>query len=75
MTAAESLSLPESGPRQAFDTDNGKSAYEGSDSGAMVDAAALTAFNEGGDEEPMPAGFDQGSTDPKRAKRAADSDF
>lgn len=67
---------------QAFGTDdggviaNGKSAYEGSDRSAMIDAAAaLAAFNEGGDEEPLPDGFDQGSADPKGAKNAADLGF
>ena len=49
---------------QAFGADDAKTAYEAGDRGAIIDAAAtLTAFNEGGDEEPLPAGFDEGTAD------------
>lgn len=67
---------------QAFGTDDGglvavgRLAFSGTDRDLiLVLAESLTSFNEGGDVEPLPTGVDQGSANPKAARRAADKAF
>ena len=68
--------------RQAFGTNDdgliatGKAAFAGSDRSAILSAASeLAAFNEGGDEEPLPKGVDPGKANLKTAQKKADKAF
>ena len=68
--------------KQAFGTNDdgliatGKAAFAGTDRSAILSAAgALAAFNEGGDEEPLPEGVDPGKANPKTAQKKADREF
>ena len=68
--------------RQAFGTDDGgliaagKVAFAGTSRDAILTAAgALANFNEGGDSQPFPSGFIQGSASPKTSKDNANKSF
>ena len=68
--------------KAAFATDDGglvaqgKTAFAGTNIAAIQSAqSALAAFNEGGDTQSLPSGFNQGSADPNAAKATANKAF